>query len=106
MSELCRYVRRDTNYHMTPLIVDRQGEKPALVEEALDAGADVVLAEPLSIKEVQHVVTMLVGQPEQGASAFQYTPSGRNRAAASDPAADTAQFDCPVHRRVERADWC
>jgi pSer/pThr/pTyr-binding forkhead associated (FHA) protein/CheY-like chemotaxis protein len=68
--ELCRYVRRDTNYHMTPLVVITKEKKPSIVDEALDAGADVVLSEPLSIKEVQHIVTTLVGQQEQGASSF------------------------------------
>ncbi len=68
--ELCRYVRRDTNYHMTPLVVITKEKKPVVVDEALDAGADVVLAEPLSIKEVQHIVTTLVGQQEQGATNF------------------------------------
>ena len=68
--ELCRYVRRDTNYHMTPLVVIAKVKTPPLVDEALDAGADVVLAEPLSIKEVQHIVTTLVGQKERGASSF------------------------------------
>ncbi len=69
-AELCRYVRRDTNYHMTPLVVITKEKKPAIVDEALDAGADVVLAEPLSIKEVQHIVTTLVGEQEQSASSF------------------------------------
>ncbi len=68
--ELCRYVRRDTKFNETPLILVAKQKNPAMVQEALDAGANVVLAEPLSIKELQHIVTMLIGQPEQGASSF------------------------------------
>jgi len=70
--ELCRYVRRDTKFNMTPLMVVARQKNAPLVDEALDAGADVVLGEPLSIREVQHVVTMLVGRPQQpGMSGFE-----------------------------------
>ncbi len=69
--ELCRYVRRDTRYNGTPMVVIAKEKSPTLVSEALEAGADVVLSQPLSIKEVQHVVTLLVGQPERGTSGFE-----------------------------------
>lgn len=68
--ELCRYVRRDTRLHMTPLIIIAKEKKPALVQEALDAGANVVISEPLSIRELQHIASTLIGQPQQGMSAF------------------------------------
>lgn len=68
--ELCRYIRRDIHHNTTPIIVVAKQKTPVLVQEALDAGANLVLAEPLSIKEVQHIVTMLIGQPAQGASSF------------------------------------
>jgi response regulator RpfG family c-di-GMP phosphodiesterase len=68
--ELCRYVRRDTHQNTTPLILLTPEKSPTFVSEALDAGADVVLAEPLSIKELQHVVTMLMGSSEPGSAAF------------------------------------
>jgi pSer/pThr/pTyr-binding forkhead associated (FHA) protein len=69
-AELCRYVRRDANFHATPLIVVAKQKSTPIVKDALDSGADVVLAEPLSIKELQHIVTTLVGQPAQGTPAF------------------------------------
>ncbi|HVU10755.1 MAG TPA: FHA domain-containing protein [Phototrophicaceae bacterium] len=69
--ELCRYVRRDARFHMTPLVVIARQKTPALVDEALDAGANVVLAEPISIREVQHVVTTLGGQPENKLTGFE-----------------------------------
>lgn len=68
--ELCRYVRRDTHHNMTPMIVVTKEKTPTMVQEALDAGANIVLAEPLSIKELQHIVTMMIGQPSHGASSF------------------------------------
>lgn len=69
-AELCRYVRRDANFGSTPLIVIAKQKSTPIVKDALDSGADVVLAEPLSIKELQHIVTRLVGQPAQGTPAF------------------------------------
>ncbi|MFN8565379.1 MAG: FHA domain-containing protein [Anaerolineae bacterium] len=68
--ELCRYIRRDTHHNTTPMIVVAKQKNPSLVQEALDAGANIVLAEPLSIKELQHIVTMLIGQPAHGSSSF------------------------------------
>ncbi len=67
--ELCRYVRRDTHHSSTPLIVLASSDSAATVSESLAAGADIVLAEPLSMKEVTHVVTTLAGE-EQGAAAL------------------------------------
>ncbi len=69
--ELCRYVRRDTHGTMTPLIVVAGNKSPTVVTESLDAGADVILSEPISIKELQHVVSTLVKRPDQGVSGFQ-----------------------------------
>jgi CheY-like chemotaxis protein len=64
--ELLRYVKRDSHTQSTPLIVITKEKNPEITREALEAGADVVLAEPLSIKELQHIVTMCVNQPELG----------------------------------------
>jgi pSer/pThr/pTyr-binding forkhead associated (FHA) protein/CheY-like chemotaxis protein len=69
--ELCRYVRRDTHGTMTPLIVVASNKSPVVVAESLDSGADVILSEPISIKELQHVVSTLVKRPDQGAPGFQ-----------------------------------
>lgn len=64
--ELLRYVKRDAHTQSTPLIVITKEKSAEITREALEAGADVVLAEPLSIKEVQHIVTMCINQPEKG----------------------------------------
>lgn len=62
--ELCRYVRRDTHHNGTPLIALETSDSDVSTHDALEAGADIVLSEPLSMKELTHVVFMLVGEGE------------------------------------------
>lgn len=69
--ELLRYVKRDAEAQATPVVVVAREKTPAVVKDALDAGADVVLAEPLSLRELQHVVTACVVQPERGAAGLE-----------------------------------
>ncbi len=66
--ELLRYIKRDAQLQTTPVVVVAQEKTPAVVKDALDAGADVVLAEPLSLKELQHIITTCVAQPEHVAA--------------------------------------
>ncbi len=62
--ELCRYVRRDTHHSGTPLIALETIDSDVTTSDAIEAGADIVLSEPLSMKELTHVVFMLVGEGE------------------------------------------
>ena len=64
--ELCRYVRRDTNRSGTPLIAMETATVRERLAMRIEAGADIVLSEPLSMKELTHVVFMLVGGRRRG----------------------------------------
>ena len=65
-AELCRYVRRDTHHSGTPLIALQTSDSDVTTHDAIEAGADIVLSEPLSMKELTHVVFMLVGEGSEG----------------------------------------
>jgi chemotaxis family two-component system response regulator PixH len=66
--EFCRYVRRDPLQNTVPIIIVGALRSAAEVAEAMQAGADIFLAKPVSAKELRHVVSSLIYQHEMGNS--------------------------------------
>ncbi len=58
--ELCRYVRRDIEQREIPIVVVSAAVTQASISQAMDAGADVFLGKPVSMKELVRVVASLV----------------------------------------------
>jgi DNA-binding response OmpR family regulator len=68
--EFCRYVRRDPLQNTVPIVIVGALRSAAEVAEAMQAGADIFLAKPVSAKELRHVVSSLIYQQEMGTSAM------------------------------------
>jgi len=68
--EFCRYVRRDTQQNSVPIVIVGALRSASEVAEAMQAGADIFLAKPVSAKELRHVVSSLIYQHEIGNSAM------------------------------------
>jgi DNA-binding response OmpR family regulator len=68
--EFCRYVRRDPLQNTVPIVIVGPLRSAAEVAEAMQAGADIFLAKPVSAKELRHVVSSLIYQQEIGSSAI------------------------------------
>jgi DNA-binding response OmpR family regulator/pSer/pThr/pTyr-binding forkhead associated (FHA) protein len=68
--EFCRYVRRDPQQNTTPIAIIGALRSANDVMEAMQAGADIFLAKPVSAKELRHVVSSLIYQNEQGNAAM------------------------------------
>ncbi|MBZ0288680.1 MAG: FHA domain-containing protein, partial [Anaerolineae bacterium] len=68
--EFCRYVRRDPMQNTVPIVIVGALRSAAEVAEAMQAGADIFLAKPVSAKELRHVVSSLIYQQEIGSSAM------------------------------------
>ncbi len=58
--ELCRYVRRDIAQRDVPIVVVTAGVTRANMVDAIEAGADVFLGKPVSIRELVRVVASLI----------------------------------------------
>ncbi len=58
--ELCRYVRRDVAQRDIPIVVVTAGVTRSNMVDAIEAGADVFLGKPVSIRELVRVVTSLI----------------------------------------------
>ncbi len=69
--ELCRYIRRDTELHGTPVIGFDTHSGRQSAEAAIEAGGDVFIDLPINLNELRHVVSSLVVQHEKGISALQ-----------------------------------
>jgi DNA-binding response OmpR family regulator len=68
--EFCRYVRRDVVQNTTPIIVVSAAKSATSVTDAMQAGADIFLDKPVSVKELRHVVSSLISQHESGMTAI------------------------------------
>jgi DNA-binding response OmpR family regulator/pSer/pThr/pTyr-binding forkhead associated (FHA) protein len=68
--EFCRYVRRDLLHNTVPIVIVGPLRSASEVAEAMQAGADIFLAKPVSAKELRHVVSSLIHQHEMGNSAI------------------------------------
>jgi two-component system, chemotaxis family, response regulator PixH len=68
--EFCRYVRRDIQQNSVPIVIVGALRSASEVVEAMQAGADIFLAKPVSAKELRHVVSSLIHQHEIGSSAM------------------------------------
>jgi DNA-binding response OmpR family regulator len=68
--EFCRYVRRDVLQNTVPIIIIGALRSAAEAAEAMQAGADIFLAKPVSAKELRHVLSSLIYQHEQGNTAM------------------------------------
>jgi two-component system, chemotaxis family, response regulator PixH len=68
--EFCRYVRRDPQQNTVPIVIVGALRSATEAAEALQAGADIFLAKPVSAKELRHVVSSLIHQHEIGSSAM------------------------------------
>lgn len=68
--EFCRYVRRDPLHNTVPIVIVGELRSASEVAEAMQAGADIFLAKPVSAKELRHVVSSLIYQHEVGSSAM------------------------------------
>jgi DNA-binding response OmpR family regulator len=68
--EFCRYVRRDTKRNATPIVVVSAAKTADSISNAMQAGADLFLAKPLSATELGNAVTSLVKQHESGVSSL------------------------------------
>ena len=64
--EFCRYVRRDVLQNTVPIVIVGALRSAGDAAEAMQAGADIFLAKPVSAKELRHVVSSLINQHEQG----------------------------------------
>jgi CheY-like chemotaxis protein len=62
--ELCRYVRRDTEYPSIPIIVASALSDEETVQQAMAAGADVYITKPLNMKELVRVGAALIYKHE------------------------------------------
>lgn len=58
--ELCRYVRRDIEQREIPIVVVSAAVTQASISQAMEAGADVFLGKPVSMRELVRVVASLV----------------------------------------------
>lgn len=68
--ELCRFIRRDTEQNMTPVIAISALKSQERIDEAMAAGADIFLGKPLSSKELRHVVGSLISNYEKGVASL------------------------------------
>jgi CheY-like chemotaxis protein len=62
--ELCRYVRRDTDYPSIPIIAASALSDEETIHQAMQAGADVYLAKPLNMKELVRIGAALIFKHE------------------------------------------
>jgi CheY-like chemotaxis protein len=62
--ELCRYVRRDTDYPSIPIIVASALSDEETVQQAMAAGGDVYLSKPLNMKELVRIGAALIYKHE------------------------------------------
>jgi CheY-like chemotaxis protein/pSer/pThr/pTyr-binding forkhead associated (FHA) protein len=58
--ELCRYVRREVDYPLIPIVVVSGRTATESVKQALEAGADIFLSKPVNVKEMVAVFNALV----------------------------------------------
>ncbi len=63
--ELCRFIRRDTQFKDIPIVMISAANSPQNVELAMQAGADIFLGKPVSSKELRHVVGSLIAHRER-----------------------------------------
>ncbi len=63
--ELCRFIRRDTQFKDIPIVMISAANSPQNVELAMQAGADIFLGKPISSKELRHVVGSLIAHRER-----------------------------------------
>jgi DNA-binding response OmpR family regulator len=62
--ELCRYVRRDTDFPSIPIVVVSGTTSDQSVQQTMEAGADVYMTKPINIKELIRVVNGLIYKSE------------------------------------------
>jgi DNA-binding response OmpR family regulator len=69
--EFCRYIRRDTRYNSTPIIIVSALNTPDNIDAAMKAGAQIFLGKPVSIQELRAAVSSLISQHERGVPGLQ-----------------------------------
>lgn len=63
--ELCRYVRRDTEYPSVPIVAVSALTDELAIQQAIEAGVDVYVAKPVNIKEMIAVVGAIIHHHEK-----------------------------------------
>jgi pSer/pThr/pTyr-binding forkhead associated (FHA) protein/CheY-like chemotaxis protein len=62
--ELCRYIRRDVDAPMIPIIVASALNDAETVKLAIDTGVDVYMSKPINVKELARVVGSVIHKQE------------------------------------------
>ncbi|MEP7284565.1 MAG: FHA domain-containing protein [Chloroflexota bacterium] len=62
--ELCRYIRRDTDGPVIPIVVVSASVDPSMVKSSMDNGVDVFMTKPVNIKELVRVVAAVIHKNE------------------------------------------
>jgi pSer/pThr/pTyr-binding forkhead associated (FHA) protein len=68
--EFVRYVRREVKGNSTPLVAVAADSMREMVDNALKAGSDLFLGQPINANDLTHVVTSLVAYHKSGVSAL------------------------------------
>jgi CheY-like chemotaxis protein len=62
--ELCRYVRRDTQFPDVPVVIASAASDKETIDQAMEAEVDVYFAKPINMKELVRTVAALVYNAE------------------------------------------
>ncbi|MFZ4815286.1 MAG: FHA domain-containing protein [Phototrophicaceae bacterium] len=64
--EVCRYIRRDKTFDNTPVIIVTASPQVHTIQEAMEAGADIVLKKPVNADELGDVIAEYIERRNGG----------------------------------------
>lgn len=80
--ELCRYVRKDINFPNLPILVLSARNEAPLIQQTMEAGADVYMVKPPNLTEMQRIIAALIrhvhSEPDQAQHTKLFSTSHTN----------------------------